>query len=52
MSKRTKKPILNFVIEPELLAAVDEFRYKNKIPKRSEAIRQILRDRLTREGIK
>ena len=28
---------------PELIKAIDDYRYENKIPSRSEAIRQLLR---------
>jgi len=31
-----------------LVAAIDEFRYENRVPSRSEAIRQLLLDALER----
>jgi hypothetical protein len=38
----TDKPLLNFVIEPELLKRVDDFRYKNRFPTRAAAIKWLL----------
>lgn len=31
---------------PELIKAIDDYRYENQIPSRSEAIRQLLRQAL------
>jgi metal-responsive CopG/Arc/MetJ family transcriptional regulator len=45
----TEKPFLNFVIDQELLDRINEYRYKNKIPSRAEAIRQLLTEALDRE---
>lgn len=36
------KPYLNFVIEPELLKRVDDFRYKHRFPTRAAAIKWLL----------
>ena len=41
-SMSTDKPLLNFVIEPELLTRVDDFRYKNRFPTRAAAIKWLL----------
>jgi len=38
----TKKPIVTMVFDEELLERVDDYRYGNRIPTRTEAIRQIL----------
>lgn len=38
----TEKPILNFVIDPELLVRVDDYRYKNRFPTRATAIKWLL----------
>ncbi|MDO9528918.1 MAG: hypothetical protein Q7J27_07150 [Syntrophales bacterium] len=38
----TKKPIVTMVFDEELLRRVDDYRYGNRIPTRTEAIRQIL----------
>jgi metal-responsive CopG/Arc/MetJ family transcriptional regulator len=43
----TKKEILCFPSDPDLLKRIDDYRYENRIPSRSEAIR-----RLIDEGIK
>jgi hypothetical protein len=39
----TDKPLLNFVIEPDLLKRVDDFRYKNRFPTRAAAIKWLLK---------
>lgn len=36
------KPLLNFVIEPELLAKVDDFRFKGRFVSRAAAIKWLL----------
>lgn len=38
----TDKPLLNFVIDPELLKKVDDFRYKHRFPTRAAAIKWLL----------
>jgi hypothetical protein len=38
----SEKPLLNFVIEPELLKRIDDFRYKHRFPTRAAAIKWIL----------
>ena len=38
----TDKPILNFVIEPDLLKRVDDFRFKHRFPTRAAAIKWLL----------
>jgi hypothetical protein len=38
----TDKPLLNFVIEPELLKRLDDFRYKYRFPTRARAIKWLL----------
>lgn len=43
----TEKPILNFVVDPDLLSRIDDFRFENRIASRSEAIR-----RLVEKGLK
>ena len=44
----TKKEILNFAIDPELMERLDDYRYENRIPTRSEAIRRLLDESLKR----
>jgi hypothetical protein len=38
----SEKPLLNFVIEPELLKRIDDFRYKQRFPTRAAAIKWLL----------
>jgi len=38
----SKKPYLNFVIDPDLLKRIDTFRYKQEIPTRAAAIKWLL----------
>jgi metal-responsive CopG/Arc/MetJ family transcriptional regulator len=42
----TKKDILNFAIDKRLLKRLDDFRNKNHIWSRSEAIRRLLHESL------
>jgi hypothetical protein len=42
MAPTSKKPYLNFIIEPELLESVDDFRFKNRFPTRAAAIKWLL----------
>ena len=42
----TKKDILNFAIDKKLLKRLDDFRKKNHIWSRSEAIRRLLHEAL------
>jgi hypothetical protein len=38
----SEKPLLNFVIEPELLKRLDDYRYKHRFPSRAAAIKWLL----------
>ena len=38
----TNKPILNFVIDPKLLARIDEFWHVNRFATRSEGVRWLI----------
>ena len=38
----SNKPLLNFVIEPELLKRMDDFRFKHRFPSRAAAIKWLL----------
>ena len=42
----TKKPRTVLILEVDLLKQIDDFRYENRIPTRSEAIRQLLKEGL------
>jgi hypothetical protein len=41
-TRRTDKPILNFIIDPALLKRVDDFRYKHRFPNRAAAVKWLL----------
>jgi hypothetical protein len=38
----TEKPLLNFVIEPELLKRLDDYRFKHRFDSRAAAIKWLL----------
>jgi metal-responsive CopG/Arc/MetJ family transcriptional regulator len=38
----TKNPVITMVFTKELLERVEDFRYQNRIPTRTEAIRRLL----------
>ena len=38
----SEKPYLNFVIEPELLKRIDDFRFTQRFPTRAAAIKWLL----------
>ena len=38
----SEKPFLSFVIEPDLLKRIDDFRYKQRFPTRAAAIKWLL----------
>ena len=42
----TKKPRILITIDNDLLKHIDDFRYENRIPSRSEAIRRLLNEAL------
>ena len=42
----TEKPKIIFVADNDLLKRLDDFRYGNRIPTRSEAIRRLLEEAL------
>ena len=42
-TRRTSKPLVHFVIDPDLLREVDDYRYSQRIPTRSAAIIDLLR---------
>ena len=41
-SMPNEKPLLNFVVEPDLLKRIDDFRYKQRFPTRAAAIKWLL----------
>ena len=42
MAMPTKKPILNFAVDEELLERIEDFRFENRFHTRSEAIRHLI----------
>ena len=42
----TKKDILNFAVDADLMKRLDDFRFENRINTRSEAIRRLLYEAL------
>jgi metal-responsive CopG/Arc/MetJ family transcriptional regulator len=38
----TKQPVVTMIFPEELLERVEDYRYENRIPSRTEAIRQLL----------
>lgn len=42
----TEKPKIIFVADNDLLKRLDDFRYSNRIPTKSEAIRRLLQEAL------
>jgi len=42
----TKKDILNFAVDKDLMARLDDFRFENRIKTMSEAIRRLLDESL------
>jgi metal-responsive CopG/Arc/MetJ family transcriptional regulator len=44
----TEKPRILLTVNEELLDRIDDYRYGNRIPTRSEAIRQLIEESLKR----
>jgi len=42
----TKKPQVLLTLDDELLERIEDYRYENRIPNRSEAIRRLIKDAL------
>ena len=45
----TEKPRILLTLTTELLEEIDDYRYKNRIPARTEAIRQLIRNALPKK---
>ena len=48
----TDKPRILLTLSEELLEEIDDYRYKNRIPARTEAIRQLIRKSLPKKKVK
>lgn len=44
----TDKPRIMLTLTEELMEEIDDYRYENRIPARSEAIRQLIKEALTK----
>ena len=44
------KPLLHIVMDLELLARIDDYRYVNRIPSRSETVRRLVEQALKEKG--
>jgi len=44
----SKKPKILLVVDDELIERIDDYRYDNRIPARSEAIRRLIEESLKR----
>jgi len=42
----TKKPQVLLTLDDELLKRIEDYRYENRIPTRSEAMRRLIKDAL------
>jgi hypothetical protein len=50
MVDRTRDERLQIMLSPEELIALDDFRFKKRMPSRAAAVREILKRGLTTEG--
>jgi hypothetical protein len=50
MSERTREERLQIMLLPEELAALDDFRFKKRMPSRAAAVRELLKRGLAAEG--
>jgi metal-responsive CopG/Arc/MetJ family transcriptional regulator len=46
----TEKPKILITMEDELLTRIDDFRFENRVNSRSEAIRRLLEEALSKYG--
>lgn len=50
MSERSREERLQIMLSPEELTALDDFRFKNRMPSRAAAVRELLKRGLAAEG--
>jgi hypothetical protein len=50
MSERSRDERLQIMLSPEELTALDDFRFKHRMPSRAAAVRELLKRGLTTEG--
>jgi hypothetical protein len=49
-SKRGREERLQIMLDPEELSALDDFRFKKRMPSRAAAVRELLKRGLSAEG--
>jgi hypothetical protein len=50
MSERSRDERLQIMLSPEELVLLDDFRFKNRMPSRAAAVRELLKRGLSSEG--
>jgi hypothetical protein len=50
MAERTRAERLQIMLDPAELTALDDFRFKHRMPSRAAAVRELLKRGLTAEG--
>jgi hypothetical protein len=50
MSERSREERLQIMLSPEELTALDDFRFKRRMPSRASAVRELLKRGLAAEG--
>lgn len=48
----TQKPQILLTLDDDLLTLIDDYRYDNRIPSRSEAVRQLIKVSLSKQDTK
>jgi hypothetical protein len=51
MSERSRDERLQIMLSPEELVLLDDFRFKNRMPSRAAAVRELLKRGLSSEGV-
>ena len=51
MPRKSKTPLVNILIEPELLEALDEWRFSNRFPSRAAAMKWLIATRLVQKPV-
>lgn len=51
MSERSREERLQIMLSPEELTALDDFRFKNRMPSRAAAVRELLKRDSRRRGL-
>lgn len=51
MPRKSKTPLVNILIEPDLLNALDEWRFINRFPSRAAAMKWLIETRLVQKPV-